>query len=121
ENIVSELSPGRTINSGDLLGYTGSTWLGGKNQTHDPHVHVEMRYVSGNTTYKLSAYPYLTEAYMRKYKDPVLAIAGGYEFTVPGKTVQLDGSRSVCREGESPKSYKWVLHTGDTIQHIRAE
>src|SRR5699024_5515368 len=61
QNIVSDWKMGKSVRQGDLLGYTGSTWLGGKNQTHDPHVHLEMYYENNNTKVLLSLFPYLIE------------------------------------------------------------
>ena len=119
ENIVPGLTLGKSVKSGALLGYTGSTWLGGKNQTHDSHVHLEMRYEKDSSSILLSLYPYLIEAYFRKYPDPVLAVAGGYEWALPGKSIELDGSRSIARPGEKIKRYKWILHNGQTINSIK--
>lgn len=119
EHIFKKTKLDNVIARNDLIGYTGSTWLGGRNQTHDSHIHVAMKYETDSTTIQLSAFPYLIEAYFRKFTDPALAIAGGYEWTIPGESIVLDGSRSVSRPGEKIKSYKWVLHNGSTVDSVK--
>jgi len=119
EHIRNDLKIGDFINSGDFLGFTGSTWLGGRNQTHDPHFHVEMWYINKTDTIHISPYPYLVEAYFRMYSDPVLAIAGNYEWTTPGELVYLDGNRSIVRSGEKIKSYKWILHNDSIVNEAQ--
>ncbi len=121
ENIIPDLKKGKSVKEGDLLGYTGSTWLGGKNQTHDPHVHLEMHYERNDKPILLSLFPYLIEAYFRYYPDEVLSIAGGYEWTLPGKTIELDGSRSIARPGKKIKDYKWILHNGKTVENTKVK
>lgn len=121
ENIIPDIQLGSFVKKGELLGYTGSTWLGGKNQTHDPHVHLEMHYTKNDTTILVALFPYLIEAYFRTYPDAVLSIAGGYEWTLPGQAIELDGSRSIARPGKKIKDYKWILHNGDTVDRTRVK
>jgi murein DD-endopeptidase MepM/ murein hydrolase activator NlpD len=111
ESINKDNVEGTEVKAGTMLGKTGMTWDGRKSQVNDPHCHIELGY--GNT--KIASFPYLMEAYLRKYKDPVLAIAGGYQFTTVNRAVTLDGSRSIARDGESIVSYVWKLHDGNVI------
>jgi PKD repeat protein len=90
------------------------TWNGQKSQHNDPHLHTDMNF----NGYQISAYPYLIEAYFRKYDDKVLAVAGGYRFANIGDSVELDATRSVCREKEKIVSYQWRLHNGETINQL---
>jgi murein DD-endopeptidase MepM/ murein hydrolase activator NlpD len=111
ETLRPEYPQGTRVTAGTVLAKTGMTWDGRKSQVNDPHCHVELMY--GET--KLASYPYLMEAYLREYPDPVLAVAGGYQFTLPGQEVCLDGSRSISRTGTQPLRYQWKLHTGQTL------
>ena len=99
---------GTAVAAGTPLAKTGMTWDGRKSQEYDPHCHVELLY--GDT--KLASFPYLVEAYLRRYPDPVLAVAGGYQFTLAGRDVVLDGSRSLGRTGRRPLRHTWQLHDG---------
>jgi hypothetical protein len=102
---------GNTFKRGQHIARTGMTWDGRKSQHSDPHLHTGLGY----NGYQLSLFPYAVEAYLRKYDDKVLAIAGGYRFAKAGETVELDGTRSVCRNGEKIVSYQWTLHDGQTV------
>jgi murein DD-endopeptidase MepM/ murein hydrolase activator NlpD len=102
---------GTYVKAGTVLAKTGMTWDGRKSQFNDPHCHIELGY--GDT--KLASFPYLMEAYLRKYGDPVLAIAGGYQFATVHHEVTLDGSRSIASNGKSIRSYSWKLHDGRVI------
>ena len=102
---------GRSVQKGQYIAKTGMTWDGRKSQYSDPHLHTGLGYKG----YQLSLFPYAIEAYLRKYDDKVLAVAGGYRFAKTGETVELDGSRTVCRDGEEIESYQWTLHDGQTV------
>lgn len=100
------------VAAGTPLAKTGMTWDGRKSQYNDPHCHIEVSY--GDK--KLASFPYLMEAYFRKYNDPVLAIAGGYRFTMVDKEIKLDGSRSLAASGQQIASYTWRLHDGTQVE-----
>jgi hypothetical protein len=102
---------GRAVLKGQYIAKTGMTWDGRKSQHSDPHLHTGLGYKG----YQLSLFPYSIEAYLRKYDDKVLAVAGGYRFAKAGETIELDGSRTVCRDGEKIVSYQWTLHDGQTV------
>jgi murein DD-endopeptidase MepM/ murein hydrolase activator NlpD len=106
---------GTPVAAGTPLARTGMTWDGRKSQENDPHCHVELMH--GDT--KLASFPYLTEAYLRDYPDPVLAVAGGYAFTVAGRAVVLDGSRSLARSGRRAGRHTWKLHDGRVVAGAR--
>ncbi|MGH7947181.1 MAG: M23 family metallopeptidase, partial [Opitutaceae bacterium] len=98
EHLAPELVPGATIKAGQVIGRTGSTWNGGRNQRSDPHLHVGLHRPLGELPDALfparsSGYPMLVDAYFRKYPDAVLAIAGGCRFAVPGDLIELDATR----------------------------
>jgi hypothetical protein len=123
ETIDSALVVGAAVKSGQALARTGCTWNGRRSQTHDPHLHVGF-HAAGTS---ISPYPFLVEAYLRAYDDPVLAVAGGYAFTVPGGSVDLDGSRSVARPAGAASAkpdralaMRWVLHDGRIVEGPRA-
>lgn len=106
EFLNPKLTVGSTVKRGEVLGRTGMTWDGRKSQENDPHLHVEIN--SGNTS--LASFPFFMEAYSRSYPNEVIAVAGGYQFSMPGDKLLLDGGRSIAPEGI--KSYTWVLHDG---------
>lgn len=116
EHITPSLTLGSKVEMGSVIGKTGMTWSGRKSQKHDPHCHINVGYQTKDDTVRLSAFPYLMEAYFRDYTDSVLAVAGGYEFTLPHRRITLDGSRSICRPGQHIASYTWVLHNGKTVK-----
>lgn len=115
------------VKAGQLLGKTGSTWNGARNQKNDPHLHVGLHRTNdqaeSNSRFPIrsSLFPMLIQAYFRKYPDPLLAIAGGYRFTTIGGTVEFDASRSVARTGEEIASYEWRMHDGSRVSGARAE
>jgi murein DD-endopeptidase MepM/ murein hydrolase activator NlpD len=111
ENIVKEYTKGTEVKSGTLLGKTGMTWDGKKSQFSDPHLHVELRVKGVN----VASFPYLMEAYLRKYPDQAIAIAGGYRFAVPGEKVELDAPRSFARNRLPLEKVTWKLSDGRTV------
>lgn len=116
ETIDKKLERDITIESGEVIGKTGMTWDGRKSQYQDPHLHAELRYKG----LALASFPYLMEAYMRKYSDQVFAIAGGYRFALPGDTIILDASRSFARNSKPVKSYNWKLSDGRNVNNVTA-
>jgi len=117
ESIDPEIVTGRVIKKGQQIAKTGMTWNGKRSQHSDPHLHTGMSY----NGYDISLFPYLIEAYYRKYDDKLLAVAGGYRFAKAGDTVELDASRSTCRGGEKIKSYQWKLHDGQIVNQPDAK
>ena len=99
---------GDVVEAGDTIGKTGCTWDGRRSQIHDPHLHVGFE----RNNARVSPYPTLVEAYLRDFPDPVLPVAGGYRFALPGDEVRLDGSRSVAGPGREIDTYRWRLHDG---------
>ncbi|MDP3442515.1 MAG: M23 family metallopeptidase, partial [Ignavibacteria bacterium] len=65
EYIDKDILIGKYIKKGQYIAKTGMTWNGEKSQHNDPHVHLGLNY-NGNT---ISLFPYLIEAYFRKYDD----------------------------------------------------
>ena len=116
EGLVPQLTQGAAVKAGDLLGRTGMTWAGRKSQHNDPHLHWSVS-VDGK---RLASYPFLVEAYLRDHADPLLAVAGGYHYAIPGETVELDASRSLARPGRRLVRYQWRLHDGREIEGTRA-
>jgi PKD repeat protein len=108
ETIRDVAGVGKFIEKGTPFAKTGMTWDGRKSQEMDPHCHTELRY---NNTF-LASYPYLVEAYLRTYPDPLIAVAGGYHYTIVGHPVELDGTRSITNKNQRIKSYSWKLHNG---------
>jgi murein DD-endopeptidase MepM/ murein hydrolase activator NlpD len=115
ETISSLAQVGSEVKAGDQLAKTGMTWDGRKSQINDPHCHVEIQY--GNM--KLASYPFLMEAYLRSYPDPVVAVAGAYQYSIQGKEVLLDGSRSLGRSGNGIQSCQWKLHDNTLVDSVR--
>jgi murein DD-endopeptidase MepM/ murein hydrolase activator NlpD len=117
ENINKKHSEGSFINTGEIIGKTGMTWNGKKSQTNDPHLHVHLSIDNK----KLASFPILMEMYLRKYSDPVIAIAGGYRFAVVGDTLNLDASRSIGNNTKKIKEYKWKLSNKNIINKATAK
>jgi hypothetical protein len=111
ETIDTGILAGRLVKKGQYVARTGMTWNGEKSQNNDPHLHTELDY----NGYQISTYPYLVEAYFRKYDDKVLAVAGGYRFANVGDSIELDATRSICRDNGKIVSYQWKLHTGEIV------
>ena len=111
ESIDPGLITGIYVKKGQHIAKTGMTWNGKKSQHADPHLHTGMSF----NGYQISLFPYLIEAYFRKYDDKVLAVAGGYRFAKAGDTVELDGTRTISRDGEKIESYQWKLHDGQAV------
>lgn len=117
ENIEPRLKVGTKVRAGEILGKTGMTWDGQKSQAHDHHLHTD--FVLGDTN--ISSYPFLVEAYLRDYPDPVLAVAGGYAFGLPGQMIHFDASRSVVRSGEKISNFIWLLHDGREMNALEMD
>ena len=113
ETIVKEDTVGKEIKSGDVIGKTGMTWNGFKSQHLDPHLHIELAVKDVD----VNSFPYIMEAYLRKYDDKVIAIAGGYRFAVPGEKIELDASRSFDRNNLPLKSTEWKLSDGTIVSN----
>ena len=108
ESIDPGILVGKYVKKGQHISKTGMTWNGQKSQHNDPHLHTELNF----NGYQISLFPYLIEAYFRKYDDKLLAVAGGYRFANVGDSIELDASRSICRNNEKIVSYQWKLHNG---------
>ncbi|CAN5266196.1 hypothetical protein BH23BAC1_BH23BAC1_47310 [soil metagenome] len=117
ENIKPGLLVGTKVKRGEVLGKTGMTWDGRMSQISDPHLHLELFYQD----IKLASFPYVIEAYFKDYSDEVLAVAGGYRFSRPGLSVELDATRSIARPGKEIKDYEWRLSNGETIKSPLAQ
>ncbi len=111
ETIVKEYTAGTQVKSGSVVGKTGMTWNGKKCQINDPHLHVGFLVKGVN----VASFPWLMEAYLRKYPDPAVAIAGGYRFSVAGESVELDASRSFSRNKSPFEKVTWKLSNGKIV------
>jgi hypothetical protein len=111
ETIADSLKIGQMVKTGDYLGKTGMTWDGRKSQHYDPHLHVE--FTADNV--HVATFPWMMEAYLRRYHDKVVAIAGGYRSAVPDEKIILDASRSFTADGTAPKRTSWNLSDGRVI------
>ena len=109
--VVTEAEAGRA------LGCTGMTWGGASRRCATTTCTSNSKYAGTN----LSTYPFLVEAYLRDYEDPVLAVAGGYYFGLPGQTIRLDGSRSLARPGRAIAESTCRLHDGREVHGPVAE
>jgi murein DD-endopeptidase MepM/ murein hydrolase activator NlpD len=110
-SIDTGIITGRPVKKGQKIAKTGMTLDGRLSQWMDPHVHTGMNF----NGYEISLYPYFIEAYFRKYDDKLLDVAGGYRFANACDSIELDASRSICRDKEKIKSYQWRLHDGTIV------
>lgn len=111
DSIRSHIRPGRPVDRAAPIGLTGETHLGDKFQHDDPHLHVDI--FRGGAP--ISPYPMYLESYFRTYTDTVLAIAGGFGYTVAGQPYRLDATRSTARPGETIVDHEWRLHDGRVV------
>lgn len=111
ETIPPKLVEGTAVVAGERIALTGCTWSGRKSQHADPHLHWELQL--GET--RVSLFPLLVESYFRTYPDPVLAIAGGFGFTLSGGEYICDGTRSLSRPGRHIVRWQWRLHDGRVV------
>ena len=112
ENIQADMTAGREVEAGDLLGRTGCTWDGRKCQHADPHLHVGLSI--GDIG--VSCYPLIVESYFRTYQDSILPVAGGFGFTMAGGDYLCDGSRSAAQPGRRIVRWRWRLHDGREVE-----
>ena len=112
ESIDPSLTVGAEVKAGGVLGRTGMTWAGRRSQVNGPHLHLGFHFKET----LLASYPFFVEAYLASYPDPLLPVAGGYYFAVPGQELELDGSRSIARPGKRIDSYVWRLHDGRAVK-----
>lgn len=116
EHIDNRYQVGARVRAGTIVAKTGMTWDGAKKQHSDPHFHTDISIKKIN----LASFPYLMEAYLRKYKDPIVAIAGGYRFAIPGQKVVLDASRSIVKNGNI-FNVNWKLSNGKLADQEQVE
>lgn len=107
DSIRPDIVPGKALARGEAFAKTGQTFNGLPTQ-FAPHLHVDLRL----DDVRASPYPTYIESYFRTYNDKVLAIAGGFGFTLANQDYVLDATRSVARPGQQITSYEWRLHTG---------
>ena len=117
ETISKEFTEGTEVTAGTYLAKTGMTWSGKKSQKSDPHLHVDISAYG----IRLGSFPFLMESYLRKYPDPVFAIAGGYRFTTIGEPIELDAERSFSRNFLPIKNFKWKLSNGELIEKAKTK
>ncbi|SDT50782.1 Murein DD-endopeptidase MepM and murein hydrolase activator NlpD, contain LysM domain [Jiangella sp. DSM 45060] len=111
DTIRPHIRPHQRLDRGSPIGLTGQTCDGSKSQHDDPHLHVDV-FRGGSP---ISPYPMYLESYFRTYTDTVLAMAGGFGYTLTGHTYRLDGTRSVARPGTAIVDYEWHLHDGQVV------
>ena len=117
EHLTAAAATGNQVTAGTVLGLTGSTRAGRKSQTRDPQLHVGFN----RGDMQIDPFPCFTEAYFRDYPDTLIPIAGGYAFTVPGRPIRLDATRSVALPGKQLTNFSWQLQDGQRIESSVAE
>ncbi len=110
-SIESGIVPGVMIKMGQKIGYMGKQggsggWV---------HLHFGVHHKNPVTTkWEVEdAYPYLWEAYIKKYKPKILAVARPRLLTWTNQELRLDGSKSFSLEGDIV-SYEWIFNDGTT-------
>ena len=109
DSIEPEIFPGARINIGQSLGFMGKQggsggWV---------HLHFGVHYKEpGSSVWEVEdAYPYLWEAYVKKYKPALVAVARPRLLAWTGEEVTLDGTKSISLTGEIV-SYEWTFTDG---------
>lgn len=99
---------GDTVKGGDIIGILGN------NMSDFAHNHFEIWSIDADNDniYTLElAYPYIWEAYIKKYHPDILAIAGPHKYIAVGDSIEIDGLRSTGFKGKIT-DYEWTFHDG---------
>jgi len=70
ESIDPGILVGKYVKKGQHISKTGMTWNGQESQHNDPHLYSELNF----NWYQISLFPYLIEAYFRKYDENFLLL-----------------------------------------------
>jgi hypothetical protein len=108
KEIDKSIVPGRIISQGDRIGLLGKE--GGSGGWSHLHFEITSRQPSGKWGTQ-EGYAFLWEAYVRKFKPAVIAVARPHRVVFTGERVTLDGSRSWAESGEIA-GYQWKLTDG---------
>lgn len=106
KEIDKNIVPGRIISQGDRIGLLGKE--GGSGGWSHLHFEIKSRQPSGKWGTQ-EGYAFLWEAYRRKYRPKLLAVARPHHLIFTGDSVTLDGSRSWCQSGKI-SDYHWRFH-----------
>jgi murein DD-endopeptidase MepM/ murein hydrolase activator NlpD len=108
-SVEPDISPGAKVNLGQKIGYMGKK--GGSGGWVHLHFGVHWKNKKTGKWVLEDAYPYLWEAYVRKYSPEVIAIARPRQIAWTGQEVILDGRKSISLTGEII-SYNWEFTDG---------
>ncbi len=114
--IAPTIRLGERVEAGDLVGVLGKEGASG-GWSH-LHFGVCARQPSGRYG-QVEAYPLLVEAYLNERPGALLAVARPHRVAVVGEPVELDGSRSLCDEGDIA-AFQWTLHDGEIVNAPKA-
>jgi murein DD-endopeptidase MepM/ murein hydrolase activator NlpD len=114
--IDKRIVPGRMIQKGDRLGLLGKEGASG-GWSH-LHFEIKSRQPSGKWGTQ-GSYGFLWEAYRRKYRPKIQAVARPHHLIFRGESVTLDGSKSWSAAGKIDR-YEWQLSDGSKATGVTA-
>ena len=115
--IEDTIKAGGTVKKGQKLGILGKEGASGG----WAHTHFEIfsRQPSGKWGTE-EGYCYLWQAYVREYDPPLIAVARPHHMACVGKTVELDATRSWCKDKEG-FNCEWQLTDGSLSHGIQVK
>lgn len=105
--ILPHVKPGVKVKKGDWIGILGKEGASGGWS----HLHFGAHGMEGDEKGIINAYPFIVEAYLNEHPNALLAVARPHHYVAVGETVELDGSNSICQNGDI-LSYEWNFHDG---------
>jgi len=106
------VKPGRLIRMGDPIGLLGKE--GGSGGWSHLHFGIAALQPSGRWG-EQEGYAFLWEAYVRRFRPKLIAVARPHQLLREGETAQLDGSRSWSRSGTISK-FEWKFTDGSAAE-----
>lgn len=114
QSVDPELRLGAKVRKGQRLGLLGKE--GGAGWSH-LHFGIQARQPSGAFGVE-EAYPFCWEAYLRRHRPDVIAIARPHHLLAPGEEAELDGSLSWSASGKIAR-WEWTFTGGGQAQGER--
>ncbi len=111
DSVEPEIVPGAKVSIEQMIGYMGKQ--GGSGGWVHLHFGVHRKNKDTGLWETEDAWPYLWEAYVRKYKPKIKAIARPKNIAWTGQEIRFDGTKSVGLAGDIV-SYEWTFTDGTT-------
>jgi hypothetical protein len=116
-SIEAAVKPGARVKLGQKIGVLGKE--GGSGGWSHLHFDITRKQPSGKWGIE-EGYAYLWEAYQRRHKPALSAVARPHQVGWSGDTLTLDGSRSWARSGKIAR-YDWTFSDGRSAKGPKVE